>query len=129
MLLDDRLMLVQSILGWTFRKISKFLNTDAARQFLRRCLDKDHCEDLQQALGVNYRLQHEIFLPFIVPDQLQNIKFLAVGGNGTVWSALWDRSISNDVGAAHEVMVALKSVPARPNTSKDKALERFLHEV
>ena len=129
MLFDDRLMLAQSPLGWTFRKISKLLNKDAARQFLRRCLDEDHSEELRQVLGKNYKLQHEIFLPYIVPDQLRNIKFLAVGGNGTVWSALWDRSISNDLGAAREVAVALKRVPARRNLSKEEALEKFLYEV
>lgn len=129
MLFDDRLMLVQSLLGWTFRKISKLLNKDAARQFLRRCLDEDHSAELQEALGENYRLQHEIFLPFIVPDQLRNLKFLAAGGNGTVWSAVWDRPISNDLGTAREVAVALKRIPTRRNLSKNEALAKFLHEV
>lgn len=129
MLFDNDLKLVESLLGWTFRKISKLLNKDAARQFLRRCLDEDHSEELRQALGQNYRLQHEIFLPFIVPDQLRNIKFLTVGGNDTIWSALWDRPTSNDLDAAHETAVALKCVPARRKLSRDEALGKFLHEV
>jgi hypothetical protein len=121
-------MLVQSALGWLFRKISENLTEFAARQFLKRCMDEGHGLELKKVLGKYYRVQHEIFLPYIPPDQLQSKAYLAAGGNGEVWSAVWNRPSSYEFGPAHQIYVALKRIPFG-NLSKEAALRKFLLEV
>lgn len=121
-------MLVQSLLGWLFRNISGELTEDAACQFLLSCTAEDYGSRLREALGDEYRVEHEAFLRFIPADQLCSIKFLDNGGNGDVWSAIWNRPKSFESGPAVLVPVALKRIP-QGNLSRRGALKKFVREV
>lgn len=120
--------MLQSPLGWLFRTVSAELNKDAGCQFLVRCAGEDYGPNLQDALGDEYRLEHEAFLNFIPHDQLSSPKFLDNGGNGDVWSALWNRPESLEWGPAKILPVALKKIP-QGDLSRQMALKKFVHEV
>ena len=128
MLKDDKFMLVQSLLGWLFRTISSELNEMAAQQFLIRCTSEDYGSKLREALGNEYRVEHEAFLNFIPADQLCSIEFLDNGGNGDVYKAIRNRPDSFEWGPSATVQVALKRIP-QGNLSKPVALKKFVREV
>lgn len=73
-------------------------------------------------------MEHEAFLNFIPDDQLHSLKFLDNGGNGDVWSALWNRPESYEWGPAISVPVALKKIP-QGELSRQMALKKFVEEV
>ena len=123
------MLLVQSTLGWLFRKISKHFNKDAARQYLRRCIDHDSNIGLRRALGENYKNKYAVFLPYIEPIELEDINFFSSGANGKVYRATWNRPSSMDFKFEAKIQVVLKHIPYSLELPRTAALEKFLKEV
>lgn len=120
-------MLVQSTLGWLFRRICHDFDDFAARQYFQRSLDGCESQGLRKALGDDYEPRYEVFLPFIDPEQLEIIRYLDQGGNGSVLSAIWNKSGSIGSEMSTTLRVALKH--PREDIKQDEARKRFLNEV
>ena len=129
MLYEHKFVLVQSTLGWLVRKRSKAFNEEAARQYLRRCIDQDSGVNLQKALGENYKHKYDVFLPYIEPRRLQNIQLIGGGGNGKIYKATWDRLSSMDFKHPAMIKVALKRISYSMKLPESQALEKFLKEI
>jgi len=129
MLYEGKFLLVQSTLGWLVRKVSNDFSEDAARQYLRRCIDQDSGAKLQKALGEHYKRKYDVFLLYIEPTRLHDIQFIGAGGNGKVYRAVWNRPSSMEYKHPAQIKVALKRIPYSLNLPKSLALEKFLKEV
>lgn len=112
---------VETTLGWFFRKVKTVFSSDAARESVRRAtLSSEDGRGLREVLGTDYSSKYEIFLPFIDPSRIDKVDKLGEGANGLVLKGVWK-------GPAGELNVALK----RPKQGLEEAEARknFLHEV
>jgi hypothetical protein len=136
LLVDEEILLLQTVLGWFFRQFMSVYGEPAAVQCFRRLAafsDRaefiQYRENLRAALGSHYRTRYELLLPFISPTDLYDIEVLAEGRNGRVFSASWDRPPLVPGGNREAVRVVLKHIHAKGKADEDSPLVKFLHEV
>lgn len=127
-------MLLQTTLGAMFRQIGATLGEEAAFQYLRRLasISKSGRQaaklGLQKVLSDHYKLQYDVFLRYIDPLELKEIKYLSEGKNGRVLSAVWSPPRSIETQKPQKFQVVLKHI-LEEDTGRHNALSKFLHEV
>ena len=120
--------MAQTSLGFLFRKLVMDFSEGAAQEYLRRGLNKMQHQALQYALGDDYVGKYEaFFLPFVESNQIENIKYLSEGANGTVWSAHWKVPHLQSDNPQEATRVALKQ-PKKPLGNPDQ-MDEFVKEV
>ena len=125
---EGELKIAQTTLGFLFRKLVMDFSEDAALEYFRRGVSKSQRQALQLALGEDYAAKYEaFFLPFVDAAQIENVRYLSEGANGTVWSADWVMPHSRSSGETDIVRVALKQPKRQIEDARENAI--FLNEV
>jgi hypothetical protein len=126
-------MLLQTTIGAAFRQISTSLGEEAAFQYLRRLASQDEIgrektkDGLKAALGTHYNARYDVFLKYIDHTEFRDIRFLAEGKNGKVFSAVWNPPLSIE-NPAQDLQVVLKYI-SNDSSETRNTFTKFLQEV
>jgi len=122
--------MVQTTLGFLFRKLTSEFSERAAQEYLKwgHMKENESQAALCEALGPGYAKRYEtFFLPYVDSKQIENIQPLGEGEYGIVWSGVWHRGEPDKYGRQQPVPIALKQPKYTHTESQQK--ESFLTEV